>query len=162
MTSDQLRALKAEFRASYDRKKAKFHPYWQAIMKEYKMDSFDYIYQAVVKHVAHPDIEALDASGRVPFMNVLVRKFAALLNMSNPEFLVEELKPNDEAFAWVLEQVSEHITRWTKLSRTGKRVVLKAGMTGLGAVKVGYDFGILLRGNAVDRQCAAGTGGPEG
>lgn len=139
MTSDQLRALKAEFRASYDRKKAKFHPYWQAIMKEYKMDSFDYIYQAVVKHVANPDIEALDASGRVPFMNVLVRKFAALLNMSNPEFLVEELKPNDEAFAWVLEQVSEHITRWTKLSRTGKRVVLEAGMTGLGAVKVGYD-----------------------
>ena len=141
MKKSQLDALRADFEASYEHKINSLHRVWRTIMAEYKMDNFWQIWSYVYENTQlDPEMNsALESDGRVGILNVLCRKAAALMNMRNPAFLVEEGQPGNEAIAWLLESAVDDLQRITKLTPKGKELVLEAVLTGTGPVKLGYN-----------------------
>lgn len=131
--------IKDEYKVSRDWKNTQLHNVWASIIQEYKTNDVWEIHRWVSENLPPTQDALLATDGRMPKLNILIRKMAALLAMRNPAFNVEETNPGDEAMAWLLERYLDQNLRIIKFSKFRRQQLIDALICGTAVSKVGYD-----------------------
>lgn len=143
MKKDALAIIKKKWTDAKDWKVEKIHPVWRSIMREYRMDNF-YEMAKIAERLSSMtgDLSAMNidhiTDARVASLNVYVRKLATLLNLQNPDFLVDNDKPGQEAIAWLLEQYTPYLQRIINMPDKAREAVLHGALFGTACAKKMY------------------------
>lgn len=143
MKKEALDIIKRKYADSKAWKQDKIHTVWRSIMREYRMDTFHEMAKAAETMYTYTgDMSGMNieyiTDARVPSLNIYTRKLMTLLNLQNPDFLVENEKPGDEAIAWLLEQYSPQIQRIIDMPAKSRLAVMHGALFGTTCAKKGY------------------------
>lgn len=139
MTEEQLIILKSEHHVSMERKRTDMHRQWRLILDEYKFDTEWDLYSYMLETIENSQqLGSLAVNGRVPKMNIIIRKLLALMSITEPSFRVEAGQPGDEPVSWVLEKYFEDFMNRIKFTKMGRELILHTALWGTGIAKVGW------------------------
>lgn len=139
MKREALDRLQAEYRFGMGEKKRKLEGDWKSILSEFRMKDFRQVLDHIRSYREVNQETLLSAQGRVGSLNLLCRKMAALGNLQNPEFRIDNENPWDEPIAAVLEQAFRAVQRSMGWMPVMDEVNMDAILLGTGITKVGLD-----------------------
>lgn len=139
MNKDTLDLLKWEYSKSKEDKENRLHGMWKEVIDEYRGDATK-MFEVIEQSVSNPSMARLIASdGRIPNVNLIVRKITALLNLKNVEFSIKNDNPSDEAMADLLEHATRQVLKEIGIDKIGRKSVVDAMLFGTTAWSVGFE-----------------------
>ena len=153
MNPEGLFLLQWEFKTSKEHKADRLHEIWRNVVHEYRggapsshghhhhhdaghAELFDSIEHAV-SNPTHANL--LSTDGRIPNVNLIVRKLVALLNLKNVEFTIDNKTPNFEAIADLLQHSVEQVLQEIGLRKINRKTLLDVALFGTAAWSVGFE-----------------------
>lgn len=147
ITTEELGWIRDHVCRSVEKKTARLHTLWRDNCKEYRLSNASYwdFYESMVEEVTGdvPQRAAVAVTGKGAHINVLARKFKALLSLRHPDFTVDAGDPGQEPLAWLLEKAWDNLQDQIKFPRMTRRMLLEGALTGNAVVMTGYrsEFG---------------------
>lgn len=139
MTQDALDLLKWEYHESKVDKEGKLHGKWKELVDEFRGDATK-MFETIEQSVANPTLAKLIASdGRMPNVNLIIRKLIALLTLKDIEFNIKNRTPNFEAMADLLEYSVEQVLQDINIKKLNRKTLLDALLFGTAAWSIGYE-----------------------
>ena len=139
MNQRQYELLKIEFNAAIDRAQSRLHPAWAEVAREYQFSTADDMFQFAIQNVSPNLMGAMLATdGRMPSMQIIGRKYVSRITSMDPDFSLENEKPDLEAMAWLLEESLKDTLRRIKYSEREEEWALDAFLFGTAISKVSY------------------------
>ncbi len=137
----ELSWLQEKFRIAVEFKTQHIHRHLRELFQEYRGNNLLALADQLADTIDERTVEfdaAIKNDGRIPILNVLVRKCGALLTSRRPDMTVINRSPRDEAIADLVGRKNEQRLDEIKFDRTIKRITLLALLSGTGVAKVGY------------------------
>lgn len=114
------------------------HDLWRTVLDEYSMRNYETLRNAFSDIADIDDADFMASSGRVPHVNLYVRKMLGMVASRNNEYILDPRRPDQEVIGSLLEFAFEKVADKLELEEKMVETCRWALLFGTGIAKVGY------------------------